>query len=199
MAKVGSQRGQAGRAGGPRPLERAHQIAGAAANVQHARLGTRQHLPHARHGVRAPVAIDIERKQMVGQVVAMRHAAEHGAHPLGRLLLATRALWRRALHARAAWMAVSTSSSSMPDTTCTSPMRSGNTKWTLPWMVFLSLTKRASKRSAAIPASEGIGPYSRMASRMSTVSSAERWPVICARYTAARMPNATASPCRKRV
>ena len=33
---------------------------------------------------------------------------------------------------------------------------------------------------------------------MSTLSSAERWPVVSARYTAARMPHATASPCRKR-
>src|ERR1022692_4183631 len=75
-------------------------MASPGAKDQHARFGTRQHLPHTRNRVRAPVAIDIEREQMVGQVVTMRHAAEHGAYPLGRLPLAARALWRRAVHAR---------------------------------------------------------------------------------------------------
>ena len=44
------------------------------------------------HRVRAPVAVDVEGEQMIGQVVAMRHAAEHAAHPRGGLLLVARAL-----------------------------------------------------------------------------------------------------------
>ena len=84
---------------------------------------------------------------MVGEIVARRHAAEHAAHPARRLLLVARALRRRAPHARADRMASSTSVGSTPDTTVTSPIRTGSTKCTLPWTVFLSCTRRASRLS----------------------------------------------------
>ena len=80
------------------PGERQHQVAGAAADIQHARAGPLQNGAHAAHRAGAPEAVDIEREQVVGQVVAVRHAAEHAAHPGGGFLLVARARGRRALH-----------------------------------------------------------------------------------------------------
>ena len=54
--------------------------------------GRRENLLRAAHGVGAPVAIDIEGEQVIGQVVAVRHAAEHAAHPVCRLLFVARLL-----------------------------------------------------------------------------------------------------------
>ena len=108
----------------------------------------------------------------------MRHAAEHAAHPARRLLLVARALRRGALHASADRIASSTGLSSMPETTVTSPIRTGSTKCTLPWTVFLSSTRRASSFSARDAVERRNGAVElRSCSRMSTLSSAERWPV----------------------
>ena len=67
-----------------------HEIAGAAADIEHARVGAVEDVPRAAHGVRAPVAIDIEGEEVIGEVVAVRHAAEHAAHPACRLLFVAR-------------------------------------------------------------------------------------------------------------
>ena len=55
-------------------------------------------------------------------------------------------------------MASSTSLSSMPETTLTSPTRTGSTKCTLPCTVFLSWTSRANKFSAAMRAVKAGDP-----------------------------------------
>src|SRR5437870_12596566 len=193
MAEVAAQH-----AGAARALERRHQVAGAAAQVQHARARPPQDFPDAPHRVTPPPAVDLEREDVIGEVVTRRQTREHGADPRRRFALVACSSRRRALHASADRIASRTGFSSTPETIFTCPIRSGSTKCTLPRMVFLSLARREKRRSAAIPSSGGVGPYSRMVSRMSTESSAERWPVISARYTAARIPNATASPCRKR-
>src|SRR5438876_10078072 len=103
---------------------------------------------------------------MVGQVVAARHPGEHGAHPLGGLALRGRAGRRGSLHANAASMAESTRFSSSPDTTVTSPTFRGSTKCTLPWTVFLSVTRRPTRLSAGMPLRLGMGPYRRMVWRI---------------------------------
>ncbi len=54
---------------------------------------------------RAPEAVDVEGEQVVGQVVAAGHAAEHAAHPGGGFLLVVRALGGGAAHDRAERMA----------------------------------------------------------------------------------------------
>jgi len=138
--------------------KRERQVAGSAADIEHARFGPVQDVPHATNRVGAPVTVDIEGKQMIGHVVAVCHAAEHVAHPESGLPLIARAFRSRTLHERANLMASSTSGSSIPLTTSAAPMRTGSTKWTLPRTVFLSCTRRASKRSAAIPSSDRIGP-----------------------------------------
>src|SRR5476649_2101242 len=107
-------------------------------------------MAHTVHGVGAPPAVDVEGEQVIGQVVPGCHAAEHTPYPTGGFLLVARTVGRSTvglspLHARARPMASSTSFSSMPDTTVTSPMRTGSTKCTLPCTVFLSCTRRAAK------------------------------------------------------
>ena len=44
--------------------------------------GRSQNCAHAAHGAGAPVAVDVEGEQVVGQIVAVRHAAEHAADPV---------------------------------------------------------------------------------------------------------------------
>src|ERR1035441_5819470 len=107
----------------PVPGEGQHQVAGAAADIEHARLGTEENLPRAAHGVGAPIAVDIEGEQVVGEVVAVRHAAEHAADPARRLLFVARSIpvathpqGRAAAHTRANRMASRTRLSSTPDT-----------------------------------------------------------------------------------
>src|ERR1700760_3609749 len=108
-----------------------HQVARAAADIEHARAGAFENVAHAADGTAAPEAIEIAGEEMVGEIVAAGDAAEHAAHPGGRFLLAVRTGRGRAPHTRADRMASSTSRLSMPETTCTSPMRTGSTKCTL--------------------------------------------------------------------
>src|SRR5207253_5457236 len=103
------------------------QVARAAAEVEYARVGMLQDMAHAAHRARAPQAVQVEREQVVGQVVAMRHTAEHAADPPRGLLFVARAYGGCTAHTRAARMASSTGFSSMPGTTVTSPMRTGST------------------------------------------------------------------------
>src|SRR5258708_4924006 len=95
-------------------LERHHQIASAAAKIEHAGSGALEEGREPPHDAGAPVAVYIERKQMVEQVVARSDAAEHAANPTRRLLLAQDALRCGSAHpaASAASMAASTCSGS---------------------------------------------------------------------------------------
>src|SRR5262249_47338312 len=139
--------------------QRKRQIAGAAADIEHARIGPVENVPQFPHRPRAPVAIDVVGEQVIRQIVAMRDAVEHAAHPTRGLLLIARPHGRRAAHESADRMASSTGFSSMPETTVTSPMRTGRMKCTLPCTVFLSCTRRAARFSAGMPVTGGIGPY----------------------------------------
>src|SRR5579859_707843 len=153
MAEIASHHGLGGM--GPK---RDQQVAGTTAEIESARVRPLKNVAHAFHRLRAPPAVQVERQDMIGEIVARRYAPEHGAHPSRRFLLGGDARGRCAFHARAERMAASTAPSSTPDTIATSPMRRGNTKCTWPWMVFLSLTRRAAMRSAGMPRNEGMGP-----------------------------------------
>ena len=115
---------------------------------------------------------------MIGQIVAVRHAAEHAAHPgaASRSLRAPCGCRRPSCQRRADGFEHQLSST--PETTSTSPMRTGSTKWILPWMVFLSCTRRARRfaaRNAIERRNRAVAPDS---FEISTPSSAERWPVV---------------------
>src|SRR5262249_41270316 len=127
VAEVGGEHARA-----PALLERERQVARSAADIEHAGLRAVENRAHARHCAPAPEAVEIAREQMVGEIVARRAAAEHAAHPPRRLLFGLGSPRRRALHTRALRMASPTSFESMPETTVTSPMRTGSTKWTFP-------------------------------------------------------------------
>src|SRR5262249_13848891 len=120
--------------------------------------GSFQNVPHARDSAGSPVAVDVQGKEVIGQVVAGRDPTKHSAHPFGCLALGGRAGRCSSLHESAAWIAESTKSSAIPDSTVTSPILRGSTKWTLPWTVFLSATRRPNRLAAAMPSSVGIGP-----------------------------------------
>src|SRR5207249_1885704 len=107
-----------------------YQIAGAAADVEHAGVAALQDRAHTAYGAGPPPAVDVEGEQMVGEVVAAGDAAEDSADQTGGFPFAVRALGSSALHARARRMDSSTRFWSIPETTVTSPMRTGSTKCT---------------------------------------------------------------------
>src|SRR5271167_114362 len=146
-------------------LKREHKITCSAAEIEHACAGPGQNVRNLLHGSCPPIAIDIEREQMIQQVVTRRDAAEHAAHPSARLLLVFCTRGRGALaglplsqQASASSMTASTSRSSTSDLTFTAPIRSGSTKCILPFTVFLSLLRRPARRAGSIPLSAGNGP-----------------------------------------
>ena len=87
-----------------------------------------------KHGSPAPVAVLVQGQKMVEKVVPMRDAAEHVAHPQGRLFFAGNARRRGSTahgpagSLKAISVASSTLAPSMPEVTVTSPMRTGRTK-----------------------------------------------------------------------
>ena len=50
------------------PLKRHHQIARAAADIEHASAGPLEYAAHAAHGARAPEAVDIEGEQVLSLI-----------------------------------------------------------------------------------------------------------------------------------
>src|SRR5204862_7649913 len=98
--------------------------------------GRQQHVAHAAHRSCSPVTVDVERKEMIREIVTVRHPSEHGSHPSGGFPFIHSASGRCALHASAARIAISTAGGSIPETTFTWPIRSGKTKCTFPWTVF---------------------------------------------------------------
>src|SRR5947209_10233191 len=70
------------------------QIACAAAKVQNAAARS-NFVPQSTDCAASPVAVEIERKEMVEKVVVARNAAEHGPDPCRRLLLVRDALRSR--------------------------------------------------------------------------------------------------------
>src|SRR5207248_372646 len=147
-------------------FERQDQIACAAAQVESLRSGGAQEVAEARYSPGTPIAVDVKREKMIGQVVAMRYTGEHCTNPVRRFALGGSAGGRGTSHASAAWIAARTSSSSTPDTTVTSPILRGNTKCTFPARVFLSAPRRPNRFAASIPPVAGIGPYRVIVSRM---------------------------------
>ena len=73
--------------GAARGFEGHQQVAGAAAEVEDAGLGTAQNGAHFGHGAGSPVAIDVEGEQVIGQIVAVGDASEHVADPAGSLFV----------------------------------------------------------------------------------------------------------------
>ena len=69
-------------------FESQQQIARPAAEIQDARAGHGEDRPHALDGAAAPGAVDVEREQMIQQIVAPRHGGEHAANRAGGLLFA---------------------------------------------------------------------------------------------------------------
>src|SRR5580704_5327671 len=160
MAKVAAKDGGRTAAG----FKREREIARAAANIQHLSAGPFENRRHARHRAGAPEAIDIHRQQMIQQVVARSDPAEHSAHPGRSLLLGFGAGGCRALGFQMCQQTSASSMAAVTNRSCTSaviltaPMRSGRTKWILPWTVFLSLFRRDAMRAGSISASGGNGP-----------------------------------------
>lgn len=109
-------------------IERQQQVARATAEIQRSRVGTLQYVADSPHRLRAPHPIEIERQNVIGEIVPGRDAAEHGTHPARCFLLTGNARGRSAFHARAERMAERTAPSSTPETTVTSPMDRGSTK-----------------------------------------------------------------------
>src|SRR5712692_2041306 len=140
-------------------LERQQEVPGAATQIEYARTGPRQKLPHPLHRAGAPAPVEVERQQMVQQVVVAGYAPEHSAYPARGLLLPACAARRGPGHGRTARMESSTRRSSSPVTMRTSPILTGSTKCTLPWTVFLSALRRLARRAAETSLSDGIGPY----------------------------------------
>jgi len=64
------------------------QVAGAAAQIEHARVGAKQPWTDSPGYAPAPEPIEAEGKQMVQQVVTRRNPCEHAPHPFGDLLRA---------------------------------------------------------------------------------------------------------------
>ena len=71
-------------------FERDQQVARAAAEIQGAGLGTAQDVANFGHGAGSPVTIDVEREQVIGEIVAVSDASEHVADPAGRLFFSGR-------------------------------------------------------------------------------------------------------------
>src|SRR5580658_5218604 len=145
-------------------LERQRQIPSPAAQIQNTRIRFCQNRSDTGDRAGAPVTIDIERQQMIQQVVSGSDAAEHAAHPGGGLLLILGSCRGRPAacllgqQASASSMAASTNGSWTSAVIFTDPMRSGSTKWMRPCTVFLSFLSRAASRAGSIPASVGKGP-----------------------------------------
>src|SRR5437879_9752012 len=118
--------------------QRQQEVARAAEQIEYQRARILQLNRHPLHRARAPPPVEIERQQVVQQVVASRDAPEHLAHPMCGRLLAGDPARRRAGHAKTASMESSTRRSSSPVTMRTSPIFTGRTKCTLPCTVFLS-------------------------------------------------------------
>jgi len=94
----------------------------------------------------APTAVEIERQEMIQQVIVAGDAPEHPGEPSSRppVLRSLRAAWLpsrekplRSIRARC--------DRQRPKTIFTSPILTGRTKCTLPWTVFLSAAKRSIK------------------------------------------------------
>src|SRR5438128_669278 len=78
-------------------LKRQHQIARSAAEVEHARAGSGKDAGDTLDCPRAPIAIDVERQQVIEQIIAWRDASEHATHPPSSLLLVADAARCRSL------------------------------------------------------------------------------------------------------
>ena len=76
MAEIAPETGCAARG-----FKSHQQVAGAAAEVENARLGPLQYGADFRHRTGSPISIDVERQQMISEIVAMGHAPEHVADP----------------------------------------------------------------------------------------------------------------------
>ena len=69
-------------------LESKQQVTGPAAEVEDARAGPAEHRTDLGNSPRPPQLIDVERKEVVRQIVSMGDAPEHIAHPARSLLFA---------------------------------------------------------------------------------------------------------------
>src|SRR5208337_2029981 len=122
MAEIRAEHQAAAGAG-----QRERQIAGSTTDIEHAGPGPFHDVAHPLDRIGAPVTVDVEGEQMVGQVVAVRHAGEHVAHPKRCFTLVARAFRRGAVHDSANRIASSTSGSPIPFTTSAAPMWTGST------------------------------------------------------------------------
>src|SRR5579863_1904927 len=68
-------------------------VAGAAAEVQDARVGAAQDAIEPAGGAMAPVAVQRKGKEMIQEVVTRRDAAEHIADARGRFTFVERTVW----------------------------------------------------------------------------------------------------------
>ena len=64
-------------------IERKRHVAGSAAKVQHGGIAAAHDVAEAARGTPPPVAIDVERKNVIEQVIARRDAGKHLAHGIG--------------------------------------------------------------------------------------------------------------------
>src|SRR5271165_4204320 len=155
-------------------------------------------MSHPGSRARPPVAVDVHGQQMIEQIVTGRDAAEHTAHPTGRLLFALGSRRRGSAHGHSSdsFIAARTWRSATSGVIVTTPISTGSTKCTRPFTVFLSLLSRANSRSAFNSRQLGKGPYRQMHSAMEAVHSSEQVPSIRPKMAAVFMPQPTASPCR---
>src|SRR5690606_27758013 len=89
-------------------LQREHQIACAAAEIDDRCILAMEYGLQALHSARTPMTIDVERQQVIQQIITGRDAPEHVAHPCGGFLLRGSPARRSAAHASAAWIARNT-------------------------------------------------------------------------------------------
>jgi len=74
-----------------------HQVPRAAAQIQDASFGAFQDVRYSGRGVGSPVTVDVQREQVIQQVVARGDSSEHPAHPARGLFLVLRARGSRSL------------------------------------------------------------------------------------------------------
>jgi hypothetical protein len=77
-------------------LKRDQHIGGATAQVKRASIGPIENVGYPIHQSRAPSPIEVERQQVIQQIVAAGNAPEHSTDPTGRFLLARSATRRGA-------------------------------------------------------------------------------------------------------
>src|SRR5947209_947401 len=118
----------------PRRLlpQRDGQVSGAAAQIQNTSIWSGEDRANSFNGPSPPQLVDVGRKQVVQQVIARRDLAKHVPDPGSSLTLVADSFRSRTAHCMAAMTARVTISSGMSDRTTVRPIRSGNTKCTLP-------------------------------------------------------------------